>query len=44
VAVWASAYPSVVPLSRVIEAVFGLRRMMARELPFHFLFPTHPRV
>ena len=25
-------------------AVCGLRRMMVREPPFHFLFPAHPRV
>ena len=44
VTAWESAYPSVVPSSRVIMAVFGQHRMMVREPHFHFPFLADPRV
>ena len=41
---WDSVYPSAAPLSRVIMAVYGRRRMMVREPRFHFLSLDDPRV
>src|SRR5580698_4701224 len=44
VTVWELAYPSVVPLSRVIRVGFGRRRMTVWERRFHFPYQKFRRV